>query len=424
MSTLQARAVSLVVSPRLARLRRSAADLLARARRQTPVLTLYYEPGDAYSHLCAQLLGQLRARLDMQINVVVVPWVADATNAAPALSPAYGIADAQRIAPAWGLRFSGEAQAPPENLRTLAARVLLNTNSLDDFLTVEPQVANALWANDQTSLQAMPLLDVDKSKQRLADNYAQRQSRGHYQGGMWYFRGDWYWALDRLPHLEARLRALDLVRGNAPLARLEPGNAVLPALKNPGELQLFYSFRSPYSYLAIDGARELAARYQLALNIRPVLPMVMRGFKVPQSKRLYIVRDCKREADRLNIPFGVIADPLGGGVERCLAAFEFAEREGKADEFIHHAGRAVWAQGQAIKQDRVLRKVLKQAGLDPAIAKHAPAEGVDLSYAERNREALFELGLWGVPSFACCELAVWGQDRLWLLDEALRRATH
>ena len=40
--------------------------------------------------------------------------------------------------------------------------------------------------------------------------------------------------------------------------------------------------------------------------------------------------------------------------------------------------------------------------------------------AERNREALFGLGLWGVPSFAVGDTAVWGQDRLWLIEQALR----
>jgi 2-hydroxychromene-2-carboxylate isomerase len=39
--------------------------------------------------------------------------------------------------------------------------------------------------------------------------------------------------------------------------------------------------------------------------------------------------------------------------------------------------------------------------------------------AERNREELFSLGLWGVPSFRVGDLAVWGQDRLWAVQEAL-----
>jgi len=32
---------------------------------------------------------------------------------------------------------------------------------------------------------------------------------------------------------------------------------------------------------------------------------------------------------------------------------------------------------------------------------------------------MFGLGLWGVPSFKVGECAVWGQDRLWAVQEEL-----
>jgi 2-hydroxychromene-2-carboxylate isomerase len=39
--------------------------------------------------------------------------------------------------------------------------------------------------------------------------------------------------------------------------------------------------------------------------------------------------------------------------------------------------------------------------------------------AEANRSAMFALGLWGVPSFHVGNTAVWGQDRLWAVQEVL-----
>jgi 2-hydroxychromene-2-carboxylate isomerase len=32
---------------------------------------------------------------------------------------------------------------------------------------------------------------------------------------------------------------------------------------------------------------------------------------------------------------------------------------------------------------------------------------------------MFALGLWGVPSFHVRDLAVWGQDRLWAVRQAV-----
>jgi 2-hydroxychromene-2-carboxylate isomerase len=45
---------------------------------------------------------------------------------------------------------------------------------------------------------------------------------------------------------------------------------------------------------------------------------------------------------------------------------------------------------------------------------------------EKNREQLFALGLWGVPSFRVLggngePYSTWGQDRLWRVDEEIRR---
>jgi len=39
--------------------------------------------------------------------------------------------------------------------------------------------------------------------------------------------------------------------------------------------------------------------------------------------------------------------------------------------------------------------------------------------AEANRAELFSLGLWGVPSFRVGDTAAWGQDRLWVIQQAL-----
>lgn len=421
MATLQAHATSIIVSPRLAALRRRAFDWTAKLRDEPPTLTLYHQPGDAYSHLCAQRIPQLRERLNLSIRVVVIPTVANATNAAPELSPAYAVTDAIRIAPAGGLNFSADAQTPDTAVRETAERVRLTAGGLDAFLKLEPAVAQALFANDHDALNQLPVLGKANAQHRLHDNHAKLLSRGHYQGGMWHFRGAWYWALDRLNYLEQRLRGLNLVRGSAALAELSPADAHLPPITKPETLQMFYSFRSPYSYIAAQRSGELAKKYDVTLDIRPVLPMVMRGLKVPRTKRMYIVRDTKREADRLGIAFGKIADPLGGGVERCLAVFPKAVEAGRGLEFLLEAGRAIWGQGEQIKRESVLRKGLQRAGIDPNQTNLASPADSALNYAEANREALSDLGLWGVPSYQLGGLAVWGQDRLWLIDEALRR---
>src|SRR3546814_16848867 len=71
---------------------------------------------------------------------------------------------------------------------------------------------------------------------------------------------------------------------------------------------LFWSFRSPYSYLAIGRYRALAASYDLVVNLRPVYPLAVRQpdfFERNHPNWLsYTMRDMIRVAQFHGIPFG------------------------------------------------------------------------------------------------------------------------
>ncbi len=41
-------------------------------------------------------------------------------------------------------------------------------------------------------------------------------------------------------------------------------------------VDLFFSFRSPYSYLALPRTLKLVADYDVAVNLRPVYPLAVR----------------------------------------------------------------------------------------------------------------------------------------------------
>ena len=72
-------------------------------------------------------------------------------------------------------------------------------------------------------------------------------------------------------------------------------------------VDLFFSFRSPYSYLALPKTLKLVADYDAMVNVRPVYPLAVRvpGFfkrANPQFAR-YVVLDSSRVAKFENIPF-------------------------------------------------------------------------------------------------------------------------
>jgi 2-hydroxychromene-2-carboxylate isomerase len=184
-------------------------------------------------------------------------------------------------------------------------------------------------------------------------------------------------------------------------------------------LEFFYSFRSPYSYLAAPRAFDLVERHGLELIWRGVIPMAMRGQSVPRAKRLHTLRDVKREADRLGMPFGRIHDPIGDGAVRCLLVAEHAAAAGRLREFVLTAGRAIWSEAVDVSTDAGLRGVCERAGLAWDACAAALGDPVRLARVEESTARLLELGHWGVPVFALGGELFWGQDRLEDVERAL-----
>src|SRR3981081_1328297 len=93
-------------------------------------------------------------------------------------------------------------------------------------------------------------------------------------------------------------------------------------------VDLFFSFRSPYSYLAMPKAMKLVADYDVTVNLRPVYPLAVRvpGFfkrANPQFAR-YVVLDSSRVAKHENIPFRF---PRPDPILQDMATLDVAEHQ-------------------------------------------------------------------------------------------------
>lgn len=420
---LRARIARRIVSSRgpINRLKAGRFGLDALSGRK-PTLELYYEPGDPHSHLAAQLLPKLVDRLNVPVVVRVVGEADAEAYPEAGKQRDFALKDAIRVAPAYGLSFPDNACRPSGATMQRANAILLAAKDTADFIERERVIAPAMFSG-QPLPDRFSTADDATTRQAMRNNHGRRASLGHYLPGMWQFRGDWFWAVGRMTHLEQSLRRGGWLQGEDPLIRLDPVQARLPAIPKPvPPLEFYFSFRSPYSYIAAEQMQRRLPELNTELVIRPVLPMAMRGMKIPTAKRLYIPRDVKREADELGLPFGLIADPIGAGAERCLTVFTLAESLEQQLAFLVAASRAVWTEGVDVATDEGLRHVCTRSGIDWDAASRKLAAGKDLAYAEENRKAMFEAGCWGVPSFIMGEFSTWGQDRMWMVFELLRRS--
>jgi 2-hydroxychromene-2-carboxylate isomerase len=188
------------------------------------------------------------------------------------------------------------------------------------------------------------------------------------------------------------------------------------------EVELFFSFRSPYSYLAGPRAFALAERYDISLAWRGVRPMAMRGQPLPLAKQLYIMRDATREARRLGLPFGNIFDPLGEAAWRCLTIAEHAAEIGRVGPFVLRVMRAIWSEGARVIDDDVLRPLCEEAGLGWDACRAAMANASYRERVEASTARLEAIGHWGVPTFLFRGELYWGQDRIEDLEHDMRAA--
>lgn len=355
--------------------RRRDAEAARRKAGASHVVDVFIDPADPYSHLLLQLLPAFAARYAVELA-----W--------------------------WRVGPPDDSAAPD---RPRLARW---------------SVCDAALLAAHTGLSPDPLaLPAALDGADVAAGNAHRTACGHYLGGVLHYGGECYWGIDRLHYLEARLAALRLRRdeSDAPLYAPPPDLAGRVATPSRETIHWYLSFRSPYTWLSAPRIAALAEAHGAKLELRFVLPMVMRSLPVPKEKRRYITLDTAREARRLGIPFGKVADPVGRPVERGYSLLPWAREQGRGLEFTTAFLRAVWSQGVDAGSDSGMKRIVTAAGLPWREAQAIIGNDDWRAEAEANRSELLNLGLWGVPSFRVGDEAVWGQDRIWAVDAMLRR---
>ena len=200
-------------------------------------------------------------------------------------------------------------------------------------------------------------------------------------------------------------------------------------------VDLFFSYRSPYSYLALPKTMKMVADYDVTVNLRPVYPLAVRvpGFfkrTNPQFVR-YVVLDSSRVAQHENIPFRF---PRPDPIVQDMATLDVAEQQPNIQR-LTRLGAAAQLDGRALDFTFAITRVLwdgSVAGWDQGdhLARAATAAGFDLAAMDAaitadpdryeriisgNEQDHATSGHWGVPTFAFENEPFFGQDRIDLL---------
>ena len=195
------------------------------------------------------------------------------------------------------------------------------------------------------------------------------------------------------------------------------------------ELDVFWSIRSPYSYLATPDMLKLREDFNAKINLRVVYPAAIRNPKLftNTSKHFvnYLVMDAKRRSSFLSMPF-VWPDPdpiLQDLTTRVIAKYQphifrlsylavEAERQGKGLEFAYHISHLIFGGTKDWNNDLNLSQVSKKAGLSYDNLLSAVEGSNHHTEILENKTVLDEAGHWGVPTFLFRGEPFFGQDRV------------
>jgi len=196
-----------------------------------------------------------------------------------------------------------------------------------------------------------------------------------------------------------------------------------------------FSFRSPYSYLAMPLIERVMAEYDAAPVMRIVRPIAVRipGFfkQVNPLWPPYLARDTWRIAEMNGIPYRwprpdpIVQDRATREVAadqpyimRVSRLGQLAVERGQGFAFVRKASHMMWSgETDNWHEDGKLAACADACGLDgAALERDATADAARLdAIIEANEKAQTEAGHWGVPLFVFEGEPFFGQDRIDLL---------
>ena len=195
-------------------------------------------------------------------------------------------------------------------------------------------------------------------------------------------------------------------------------------------VDLYWTFRSPYAYLATPGALQLERDFDVEVRLCPILPLSVRTptvFNPGNTKPLnYIRMDWLRRAEMLGMPRASPSpDPIVQDLDTLKIASEQpfihrltqlgveAERRGRGIEFAFEVSHLIFGGTKDWHHGDLLAQATSRAGLDLIELDSAIADsGVHQAVIAANQQALSDAGHWGVPTFVFEREPFFGQDRI------------
>jgi 2-hydroxychromene-2-carboxylate isomerase len=195
-------------------------------------------------------------------------------------------------------------------------------------------------------------------------------------------------------------------------------------------IDYYLSLNSPWTYMGSALFGEIAKRNGATVNVKPARfgPIFEKTGGLPLPKRsperqAYRLVELKRWREVRNIPLTVQPKYFPSDDSQATRLVIAAKLAGKdAHKLSLELGRALWEREESLADAAATSAAATRAGLDAAALRASgPADAeLDKLYDQYTQDAL-AAGVFGAPSYVLPSGEIfWGQDRLELLERALK----
>jgi 2-hydroxychromene-2-carboxylate isomerase len=196
----------------------------------------------------------------------------------------------------------------------------------------------------------------------------------------------------------------------------------------PRQVDYYFSFLSPWAYVGHRAFRDLVSTYDLKVNHKPVvlvdlfsetggLPLMKRHpvrqrYRMVELQRWRDRRGLKFHLQPANWPFNA---RLADGV--AIAAIEAGL---DPDRYLARGFAAVWEDQLSLADPATVAKLADESGLPgKQLVERSEQEATGAAY-EQNRQDALANDVFGSPAYVLDGEVFWGQDRIDLLEDALK----
>ena len=196
-------------------------------------------------------------------------------------------------------------------------------------------------------------------------------------------------------------------------------NVLICMTKN---LDFYYDFISPYSYIAHKKISELKKKTNIKFNYKGVLLGGLHkigGITAPffiNTKAKFMIRDCKMVTKKLNLKFTFNSNfPINSlKLMRGTLVIDDKIKEIYIDKIFD----AYWGDGLNLSDEIIFNKILAELNINKTLFYKNIRELKIKEKLKRNTNDAHDKGVFGAPTYIVNKKIFWGQDRLeYALDE-------